>query len=38
VLDALGADVEERIYEGMGHGINTDEIEYVGDMIATLVE
>lgn len=38
VLEALGADVEERIYEGMGHGINTDEIEYVGDMVDALVE
>ena len=36
VLDALGADVETRIYEGMGHGINEDETEYVSAMIADL--
>ncbi|WP_459192209.1 alpha/beta hydrolase [Halosimplex sp. J119] len=38
VLEDLGADVEERIYEGMGHGVNDDEIEYVDGMVASLVE
>jgi phospholipase/carboxylesterase len=37
VLADLGADVEKRIYEGMGHGINEDEIEYVTGMIEALV-
>ncbi|SMO56955.1 alpha/beta hydrolase [Halorubrum cibi] len=36
VLEALGADVEIRIYEGMGHGINADETEYVSAMVAAL--
>lgn len=29
ILDDLGGDVEERIYPGMGHTINSDEIEFV---------
>ncbi|MBP1922534.1 phospholipase/carboxylesterase [Halorubrum alkaliphilum] len=36
VLEALGAAVETRLYEGMGHGINEDETEYVSAMIADL--
>ncbi|WP_255149381.1 alpha/beta hydrolase [Halorarius halobius] len=36
VFESLGADVEERIYEGMGHGVNRDEIEYVAGMVAEL--
>jgi phospholipase/carboxylesterase len=36
VLEALGADVDERIYEGMGHGINEDETEAVAALIASL--
>ncbi len=32
----LNADVEERIYEGMGHGINEDELQYVDSMVTTL--
>jgi len=36
VLEALGADVDERIYEGMGHGINDDEVEAVSAMVADL--
>ena len=37
VLEALGADVDERIYEGMGHGINDDEVEAVSEIVADLV-
>ena len=36
VLEALGADVDERIYEGMGHGINDDEVEAVSELVAAL--
>jgi phospholipase/carboxylesterase len=36
VLEALGADVDERIYEGMGHGINEEETEAVADLVAAL--
>lgn len=35
-FEALGAEVEERIYEGMGHGINRDEVDYVAGMIDAL--
>ncbi|ELY91083.1 phospholipase/carboxylesterase [Natrialba hulunbeirensis JCM 10989] len=37
VLEELDADVDTRIYEGMGHGVNEDELEAVASMIATLV-
>src|SRR5262245_61687362 len=33
VLRALGGDVTERIYPGMGHSINDDEIERVREML-----
>ncbi|MDZ5812845.1 phospholipase, partial [Halorubrum sp. AD140] len=36
VLEALVADVDERIYEGMGHGINEDETEAVAALVASL--
>ena len=36
VLSALGADVETRIYEGMGHGINEDETERVTALVSAL--
>ena len=36
VLEALGADVDERIYEGMGHGINDDEVAAVSELVASL--
>lgn len=38
VFERLNADVTERIYEGMGHGINDDEIEFVREMVAALVD
>ena len=37
VFRALGADVEERIYEGMGHTVNEDELTYVRALLRTLV-
>ncbi|RLM76136.1 alpha/beta hydrolase [Halorubrum sp. Atlit-26R] len=36
VLEALGADVDERIYEGMDHGINDDEVAAVSELVASL--
>jgi phospholipase/carboxylesterase len=38
VFEDLGADVEKRLYPGMGHGINRDEVEYVSGMVADLLE
>ncbi|RQH00863.1 alpha/beta hydrolase [Natrarchaeobius oligotrophus] len=38
VLEALGADVTERIYEGMGHGVNEDELAFVAGMVERLVD
>jgi phospholipase/carboxylesterase len=38
VLELLGGDVETRIYEGMGHGVNDDEREYVRGMVADLLD
>ena len=38
VLEALGADVTTRIYEGMAHGVNEDELEFVDGMVARLLE
>jgi phospholipase/carboxylesterase len=35
-FERLNADVEERIYEGMGHGVNEDEIQYVDGMVKAL--
>jgi len=36
VLDRLHADVETRIYEGMGHTVNQDELELLSEMVASL--
>jgi phospholipase/carboxylesterase len=36
-FERLDGDVTERIYEGMGHGINEDEIAFVTGMLADLV-
>jgi phospholipase/carboxylesterase len=36
VLSALGADVAERIYPGMGHSINADEIAHLVKLLAGL--
>lgn len=37
ILEGLGADVTERIYPGMGHTINAEEVTLVGEMIGDLV-
>ncbi|MBV0903413.1 alpha/beta hydrolase [Haloarcula salina] len=37
VFERLHGDVEERIYEGMGHGVNQDEIEYVSQLVDDLL-
>jgi len=34
----LGAEVEERIYEGMGHTVNQDEMAFIRDRMAQLVD
>jgi phospholipase/carboxylesterase len=38
VLDDLGADVRTRIYEGMGHTVNQDELEHLDGMIGALAD
>lgn len=38
ILKDMGAEVTTRIYEGMGHGVNEDEIEHVTEMVERLVE
>ena len=35
-FESMGADVTERIYEGMGHGVNEDELEFAAEMVANL--
>jgi phospholipase/carboxylesterase len=37
VFERLGADVERRIYEGMGHGVNEDELAYAREMVDALL-
>jgi phospholipase/carboxylesterase len=36
VLEKLGADVTERIYPGMGHTVNADEVAHVSALLANL--
>lgn len=36
VFEDLEGDVTERIYEGMGHTVNEDEIEFVADLLGDL--
>ena len=38
VLETLNADVETRIYDGMGHTVNQDELEFISGMVADLLE
>jgi phospholipase/carboxylesterase len=38
VLESMDADVAKRLYEGMGHGINDDELEFVSGMVADLLD
>ncbi|AQL43954.1 phospholipase [Halorientalis sp. IM1011] len=37
VLENLGGDVTTRIYEGMGHGVNADELDALDGLVAALV-
>ena len=36
VLERLDADVTERIYEGMAHGVNQEELEYVKELLESV--
>ena len=38
VYEELGATVQKRIYEGMGHTVNDDELDYIRSLIVDLVE
>jgi phospholipase/carboxylesterase len=38
VLRRLGGDLTERIYPGMGHTINDDEVKHVRSILAGLVQ
>jgi len=38
IFEQLNADATKRLYEGMGHGINQDEIDHVSRMVTSLVE
>ncbi len=38
IFEQLNGDVTERFYEGMGHGINQDEVDHVSTMVAELVD
>lgn len=38
IFEQLNGDVTKRLYEGMGHGINQDEIEHASGMVSDLVE
>lgn len=38
IFEQLNGDVTKRLYEGMGHGINQDEVDHVSTMVAELVE
>ncbi|WP_135303226.1 alpha/beta hydrolase [Haloarcula amylovorans] len=37
VFERLNGDVDERIYEGMGHGVNEDELDAVDELVGRLV-
>jgi phospholipase/carboxylesterase len=37
VLGGMGADVTERIYEGMGHTVNRDELDHLRELVAGVV-
>lgn len=34
VLRDLGGDVDERLYDGMGHGVNQEELDVLADLVA----
>ncbi|MFT5144694.1 MAG: putative esterase [Rhodothermales bacterium] len=38
VLEALGADVDVRIYPGMGHTVNADEVQAIRDILGKICE
>ncbi|WP_336135657.1 alpha/beta hydrolase [Natronomonas amylolytica] len=38
VFEGMDADVTTRIYEGMGHGVNEDELAHVSGMVERLVD
>lgn len=38
VFQQLNADVTKRIYEGMGHTVNKDEVQYVNTLISQIVQ
>ncbi|WP_136716411.1 alpha/beta hydrolase [Halorientalis salina] len=38
VLGGMDADVTKRLYEGMGHGVNADELDSVRRMVAALAD
>ncbi len=38
VFERLNADVEKRLYPGMGHTVNQDELEYVRTLVGNLSE
>jgi phospholipase/carboxylesterase len=38
VFEKLGAGVEKRLYEGMGHTVNEDELQYVSGLIQNMVD
>ena len=38
VFERLGGDVTTRLYEGMGHGVNRDEIDAVSEIVAGLFD
>jgi phospholipase/carboxylesterase len=38
VFERLGGDVDERIYEGMGHGVNEDELSAVAELVVELLD
>jgi predicted esterase len=35
VLESLGGEVDERIYPGMGHTINGEEIAWAGNLLTS---
>ena len=38
VFESMDADVTKRLYEGMGHGINEDELAAVSELVAALTD
>ncbi|MBX0323678.1 dienelactone hydrolase family protein [Halomicroarcula sp. F13] len=37
-FERLNGDVDERIYEGMGHGVNEDELDAVSELVADVLD